>query len=85
MARSIFIFHLGDDPVHYVNKYKFLGLVIDEHLDYQSTVKMVAKAAGRALGLLIEKVKSYGGVPYDCYTKLYNALVQPIIDYGASI
>ncbi len=46
---------------------------------------MVVKAAGRALGLLIGKVKSYGGVPYDCYTKLYNALDQPIIDYGASI
>ncbi len=85
MARSIFIFHIGDNPIHNVNKYKYLGLVIDEHLDYQYTATMVVKAAGRALGLLIVKVKSYGGVPYDCYTKLYNALVQPIIDYGASI
>ncbi len=85
MARSIFIFHIGDDLIHYVNKYKYVGLVIDEHLDYQHIATMVAKAAGRALGLLIAKVKSYGGVPYDCFTKLYNALVQPIIDYGASI
>ncbi len=51
MARSIFIFHIGDDPIHYVNKYKYLGLVIDEHLDYQYTATMVEKAAGRALGL----------------------------------
>ncbi len=85
MARSIFIFHLGDDPIHYVNKYKYLGLVIDEHLDYQHTAIMVVKASGHALGLLIAKVNSNGGVPYDCFTKLYNALVQPIIDYSASI
>ncbi len=44
---------------------------------------MVAKAAGHALGLLIAKVKSYGVVPYDCYTKLYNALDQPLINDGA--
>ncbi len=47
-------------------------------------LSIVAKAAGRAFGLLIAKVRSYVGVPHDCYTKLYNALVQPIIDYGAS-
>ncbi len=61
------------------------GLVIGEHLDYQYTATMVAKTAGYALGLLIAKVKSYDGVPYDFYTKLYNALVQPIVDYGTSI
>ncbi len=84
MARFIFIFHLGDDPIHYVNKYMYLGLAIDEHLDYQYTAIMVAKATGCVWVLLITKVKSYGGVPYDCCTKLYNALVQLIIDCGAS-
>ncbi len=59
--------------------------MIDEHLDYQYTARMVPKSAGCSLGLLIAKVKSYGGVPYDCYIKLYNALVQPIIDYGGFI
>ncbi len=55
----------------------YLGLVIDEHLDYQYTAIMVAKAAVCALWLLIGKVKSNGGVPYDYYTKLYNVLVSP--------
>ncbi len=45
---------------------------------------MVVRATGCALGLVIAKVKSYGGVSYDCNTKLYNALVQSIIDHGAS-
>ncbi len=69
----------------YFSSQSITQLVIDEHLDYKYTATMAVKAAGRALGLLIGKVKSYGGVPYDCYTKLYNAPDQPIIDYGASI
>ena len=40
--------------------------------------KMVAKSADRTLGLLIAKCKVSGGRPYD-------ALLQPVIDYGAGI
>ena len=47
------------------------------------TVSVVAKSAGRALGLLI--AKKNGCLPFECYTKLYDSLVQPVIDYGASI
>ncbi len=46
--------------------------------------KMVVKSAGRALGLLIVKCKASGG-SYYVYTKLYDALVQPVIDYRAGI
>lgn len=47
--------------------------------------KAVAQSAGRALGLIIAKSKAYGGLPYECFTKLYNALVIPILSYGAAI
>ncbi len=47
--------------------------------------KMVAKSTGRALGLIIAKYKACSGMPYDVYTKLYDALVQPVIDYGAGM
>jgi hypothetical protein len=46
---------------------------------------MVAKSASRALGLVIGKSKSLGSLPYECYTKLFNAIVQPVIDYGSFI
>ncbi len=65
---------------------KYLGLILTEFLDYHITASIVAKSAGRrALGLLIAKYKAFGGLPYNCYTKLYNSLVQPIIDYGSSV
>ncbi len=46
---------------------------------------MVARSAGRALSLLIAKTKAYGGMPYEYFTKLYDSLIHPILDYGASI
>ena len=47
--------------------------------------KMVAQSASRALGLLISKDKSFGGMPYECFTKCYNATVQATIDYSAAL
>ena len=46
---------------------------------------MVAQSASRALGLLIAKCKSLGGMPFNVVTKLYDALVWPVIAYGAAI
>ena len=47
--------------------------------------KTVAQSASRALGLLISKDKSFGGMPFECFTQCYNATVQAIIDYSAAI
>ena len=47
--------------------------------------KFIAKSASRALGFLICKDKALGGIPFKCFTKYYNSLVQPVIDYGSSI
>ena len=67
------------------DRYRYLGLVLTEHLDYNITAKSVAQAAHRALGILIAKGRVHGGFPYSIYTKLYNTLVQPIIDYGSHV
>ncbi len=56
-----------------------------ESLHYNITASIVAKSAGSTLGLLIAKYKTFSGLLYDCYTKLYDLLVQPIIDYGSSV
>ena len=68
-----------------VEKYKYLGLVIDYKLDFKVTAESVAKSANRALGLLIAKSKACGGLPYNCFSKLYESMVIPIIMYGASV
>ncbi len=78
-------FTCSNSDIHIVDRYKYLGLILSEHLDYHFTTTMVAQAASQVLGLLIAKDKAHGGMPFICYSKLYDSLVQPVISYGAPI
>ena len=79
------MFTCGDDNLTMIDKYIYLGMCIDEHLDYAITAKYVANSASRALCLLISKCKTAGGLPFNTYTKLYDAMVWPTISYAAGI
>ncbi len=78
-------FMFGENTITLANKYRYLGLVITDLLDYNVTAKIVAQSAGRALGLLIAKCKAFGGFHYATFTKLYDTLVYPVIEYGSAI
>jgi len=78
-------FTCGNVELEITDRYRYLGLVLDEHLNYNSTAKVVAQSATRALGLVIAKSKQSGGMEYNVFKKLYDNLVQPIITYGAAI
>ena len=82
---SDFLFTCGTDQLNIVEQYVYLGLTLTEFLDYNVTAKLVSQSAGRALGLLIAKFKSLGGMPFDVYSKLYDFLVWPVIAYGAAL
>ena len=78
-------FHCGSESIEVVSQYKYLGLILTEFVDYNVTTKIVSQSAGRALGLLISKDKAFGGMPFECYSKCYDALVQSVINYIAAI
>ena len=65
--------------------FKYLGLEFTDHLAYDANVKKVAQSARRALGLLITKVTLNGGVPFNCFVRLYDNLVWSIINYRSTI
>ena len=67
------------------HQYNYLGLTLTEFLNYDIMASNVAKSASRALGLVIHKSKQNGGFPFECFTKLYDSLVWPVIEYGSSI
>ena len=48
-------------------------------------VKVTAQSASRALDLLIAKDKALDGMPYQCFLKCYDAIVQSTLNYGAPI
>ena len=77
-------FYCGSESIEVVSQYKYLGLILTEFLDYNETTKIVSQSAGRALGLLMSKDKAFGGMPFECYSKCYDALVQFVINYGAA-
>lgn len=79
------IFTIGDKIIDKVKEYRYLGLVLNEHLDWNLTAKHVAKSAHRALGALIAKSKAYGGLPFRVFKKLYESLVLPVIHYCSSL
>jgi hypothetical protein len=66
ITKSDYVFSYGDTIIETVDKYVYLGVLLTEHLNYDKTVKFVAKSASRALGLLIAKFKAIGCMPYVC-------------------
>lgn len=79
------VFLCGGSQLLVVEQYKYLGLIFTEFLNYDAMAEMAAGSASRALGLIIAKAKTIGGMPYQTFTKLYNSLVWPIVSYGAAV
>ena len=78
-------FKVGSLELGIVDRYRYLGLYLHEFLDFGITADYVAKAASRALGVLIAKSKALGGMPFKCFKKLYETMVLPVIHYGSAI
>ena len=75
----------GETIIEFIHQYKYFGLIFSEHLDMLVMVKMIAQSESRALGLLIAKDKTLGGMPYQCFSKCYDASVQSTLNCDASI
>ena len=53
--RSDFKFYYGEFVLQTVDKYKYLGCVLDEFLDFTCTMGILAESSTRALGAVINK------------------------------
>ena len=67
----------------YTNEYKYLGIVINEFLDFEVAAKHLSIKASKALGSLLSKFYHNNGMPLKTYKKLYEACIRKIMDYGA--
>ena len=82
---SDYTFVYGDIPLDYEKRYRYLGLWLNEHLNFKHTVRELSKSATRAQGALNGKYISAGGMTYNVFAKLYATLIEPIMHYGARI
>ena len=76
IPRTLFNFSCCGKALSVSAQYNYLGLLLTEFLDLAAMASVVAKSASRALGLVIYKCKLNGGLPFKCFTKLYDSLVQ---------
>ena len=83
--KTNFIFVLDEAIIKIIDKYRYLGLIFNEFLNFKITAEVLADAGGRALGAIYNKYKTNKGFGYETYTKLYNSGVIPVLDYGACV
>ena len=85
MGRTSYQFKYGTEEIKVVPSYKYLGVILDEFLNFKECARVLATAGGRALGGIISKFKTMKNVGYHTFTKLFNTGVNPILEYGSGI
>ena len=64
--------HLGENLLEQVEKTKFLGVHIDEHLNFRYHIDQIMNKVSRSIGLLF-KLNHF--LPKDVLHTLYNSLI----------
>ncbi len=82
---SKFVFSINEMPLEYVSNYKYLGIMLNENMDFSKTAELLAAAAGRALGSVINKVKYNKDLGFKTYITLIDSSVAPILLYGSGV
>ena len=83
--RSTYQFNFGSNKLQFTDKYKYLGLIFDEHMSFLHGTSMLADSASRALGGVIGKTKILRYMGHSTYTQLYQSCVCPILDYCSGV
>ena len=68
-----------------VNSCKYLGVHLNENVDFSSSTHILAEAAGRALGGIVGKFRRCKNIGFATYNKLYETCAVPIADYGSNV
>jgi len=84
-TRSKFILTYQGKTIQYASQYKYLGLLFNEHLQWDKAVEAILCKASSALAILNYKVKACGGLHFRSYSMLFNQLVVPVIMSNACI
>ena len=85
--RCNYRFSLGNELIENVSKFKYLGVIFDEFLNFKEYANVLADSAGRALSAVISKCFpfKYTSVGWNSFTKLYDSTVYSIMSYCAGV
>ncbi len=65
--------------------YKYLGIILNEFLEFEVTASTLADAASGGLGAVIGKTKLLSDLDFKTFQKLFTTGVVPIMHYGSEV
>ena len=78
-------FYLSGLNIEICENYKYLGIILNEFLDFTETANVLSVAAGRAFSSLVTNLYNKTDLMYSSYTKIYDSKLVPIMDYCSSV
>jgi hypothetical protein len=85
IPRSDFSFRCFNEDLLVADKYNYLGMILDEHLNFKITANVLSDSASRAFGFVISKLRNFKCLDYQLYDKLIITCIHPIMDYASGV
>ena len=82
---SQFVFKCGTQVIKTIDRYTYLGVILDEHMTFSFCIDSRYTSGSKSLSSIIGKYNVYGNFTYDMYSQLYDACVIPTMLYGAEV
>ena len=76
---------LGDNVIPVVDQHKFLGIILDKHLNFKAHVEYARSKCKKALNLVKKLSNSKWGADRKTLKLIYKATVIAILDYGCEV
>ena len=76
---------MGNIEIQLVEKYRYLGVILDEFLHYNVIADTLCNSASRALGAINSKIRNLKECNYKTYSDLFARGVSPITQYASSV
>lgn len=76
---------LNDRQIEYVQNNKFLGLIIDNKLNWKSHIQNLKTESMKRMNLLKTLAHHKWGADRETLLKLYNAIIRSRLDYGSIV
>ena len=67
------------------DSYRYLGLDINQFVNFSHCASVLHDAGSRALGALVSKHYTSKGLNYKDFEKIYNSTVVTVMDYSAGV
>lgn len=77
-----FDYFLGGTQLNRVSQYKYLGVILTEHLSWTSHIDHVCRKALKKLGYLRRTLPN---APRDTKLLLYKSLIRPVLEYASVV